>query len=157
MQGLCILSGVPYCYNRAEPNMEPLNFCHFSNVLHCVYFLVDICTYTMYYTMHLPCSPRYFCQAYLSINMFARAGNRKTIDGWPLLPVETEVNGNSKSTNERDPSLVGSLGLLCRYKWFLFCLGCSSRPTTKYFFPRHTIIQFLCPHRPTSWAGSRAG
>jgi len=25
---------------------------------------------------------------------------------WPLLPVETEVNGDSKSTNERGPSLV---------------------------------------------------
>ncbi len=30
---------------------------------------------------------------------------------WPLLTVETEVNGDSKSTNERGPSLVvvGSL------------------------------------------------
>ncbi len=27
---------------------------------------------------------------------------------WPLLTVETEVNGDSKSTNERGPSLVGS-------------------------------------------------
>ncbi len=41
--------------------------------------------------------------------MFARAGNRKIIEGWPLLPVETEVNGESKSTNERGPSLVGLL------------------------------------------------
>jgi hypothetical protein len=30
-----------------------------------------------------------------------------------------------------------SLGLSCRYKRFLFCLGCSSRPSTKYFFPHH--------------------
>ncbi len=29
----------------------------------------------------------------------------------PLLTVETEVNGGFKSTNERGPSLVGSLGL----------------------------------------------
>ncbi len=27
--------------------------------------------------------------------------------GWALLTVETEVNGDSKSTNERGPSLVG--------------------------------------------------
>jgi hypothetical protein len=32
------------------------------------------------------------------------------------------------------PSLDGSLGLSCRYKRFLFCLGCSSWPSTKYFF-----------------------
>ncbi len=36
--------------------------------------------------------------------------------GWPLLTVETEVNGDSKSTNERVPFLVGSLGSLCQNK-----------------------------------------
>jgi hypothetical protein len=36
--------------------------------------------------------------------------------------------------------LVGSLGLSCRYKRFFFCLGCSSRPSTKYFF---TIVHFF--------------
>jgi len=30
-------------------------------------------------------------------------------EGWPLLIVETELNGDSKSTNERGPYLVGSL------------------------------------------------
>jgi hypothetical protein len=30
---------------------------------------------------------------------------------WPLLTVETDVNGDSKSTNERCPSLVGSLAV----------------------------------------------
>jgi hypothetical protein len=34
-------------------------------------------------------------------------GNRER---WPLLTVETEVNGDSKSTNERGPSLVGLMG-----------------------------------------------
>jgi hypothetical protein len=43
-------------------------------------------------------------------------------EGWPLLTVETEVNGDAESTNERGPSLVGSLSLSCRYKRFLFCL-----------------------------------
>ncbi len=41
---------------------------------------------------------------------------------------------------------------------FLSRLGCSSRPSTKYFF--HTGLYFtlfvVCPHCPASWAGSRA-
>jgi hypothetical protein len=45
--------------------------------------------------------------------------------GCPLLAVETEVNGDSKNTNEKSLSLVGSLRLSCQYKRFLFCLGCS--------------------------------
>ncbi len=32
---------------------------------------------------------------------------RENREGRPLLTVETEVNGDSKSTNERGPSLVG--------------------------------------------------
>ncbi len=27
----------------------------------------------------------------------------------------------------------------------------------KLFFPHHTLFQFMCPHRPATWAGSRAG
>jgi hypothetical protein len=34
---------------------------------------------------------------------------RETREGWPLLTVETEVNGDSKRTNKRGPSLVASL------------------------------------------------
>jgi hypothetical protein len=45
-------------------------------------------------------------------------GQRDYREGWLLLTVETEVNGNSKSTNEKGPSLVGSLGSSCRYKRF---------------------------------------
>ncbi len=64
--------------------------------------------------------------------------------GWPLMTVEAEVNGDWKSTNERGPSLVDSLGLSCRYKSFLFCLGCYSRPSTKYFFPSvHCFNSFI--------------
>jgi hypothetical protein len=36
---------------------------------------------------------------------------RETREGRPLLAVETEVNEGLKSTNERDLSLVGLLGL----------------------------------------------
>ncbi len=58
--------------------------------------------------------------------------SRETREGWPLLTVEIEVNGDSKNTNERGPSFDGSLG-------FCSVLGCSSRPSTKYFFPRHKL------------------
>ncbi len=82
---------------------------------------------------------------------------RETTEGWPLLTVETEVNGDSKSKNESGPFFVGSLGSSCRYKRFLSCLGCSSQLSTKYFFPHRTLFQFMCPHRQALWAGSRAG
>ncbi len=38
--------------------------------------------------------------------------------------VESEVNGDSMRRNERCPFLVGTLGLSCRYKRILLCLGC---------------------------------
>ncbi len=52
--------------------------------------------------------------------------------------------GDSKSTNERGPCLVGLLGLSCRYKRFLFCLGCSSRPGIIFSSP-YTISIPLAP------------
>ncbi len=30
-------------------------------------------------------------------------------------------------------------------------------PVQKYFFSHRTLFYFLCPHRPASWAGGRAG
>ncbi len=48
---------------------------------------------------------------------------RETREGWPLLTVEIEVNGDSKSTKERGPALVGAVGLSCRYKRCSLCLG----------------------------------
>jgi hypothetical protein len=50
---------------------------------------------------------------------------------------------DSKSTNERGPSLVGSFGLSCRHKRFLFCLGYSLvGPVQNIFFP-HRIVHYL--------------
>ncbi len=40
---------------------------------------------------------------------------------------------------------------------FICTLWVPSRPSTKYFIPFRTQFQFLCLHRPASWAGSRAG
>ncbi len=39
-----------------------------------------------------------------------------------------------------------------------FCPALSALvgPCTNYFFPRRTQFYFICPHRPASWAGSRA-
>jgi hypothetical protein len=34
--------------------------------------------------------------------------HERNTEKWPLLTGETEVNGDAKSTNERDPSWVGS-------------------------------------------------
>ncbi len=36
--------------------------------------------------------------------------------------------------------LFGSFGLSCQYKRFLFYIGCSRRPSTKYFFPHRTPV-----------------
>jgi hypothetical protein len=46
-------------------------------------------------------------------NVFSNGVSRETREGWPLLTVETDVNGDSKNTNERNPFLVGSLSLSC--------------------------------------------
>jgi hypothetical protein len=77
---------------------------------------------------------------------------RKTREGWPLLTVETEVNGDSLNTNERDPSLIGALCLSCRG----FCSAPAAQvgPVQNNFFSHRTLFQFLCPQ---SWAGSPAG
>ncbi len=48
-----------------------------------------------------------------------------------MLTVETEATGDSKSTYERGPSLVCSLGTSCRYNGFLSCLGFNSQTSTK--------------------------
>jgi hypothetical protein len=66
--------------------------------------------------------------------------HRETREGWPLLTVETEANGGSKSTYKRGPYLVGALGSSCRYNRLLSCLGCSIWPGTKYYFPHYTLF-----------------
>ncbi len=64
----------------------------------------------------------------------------------PYWLCETEVNGDLKSTNKRGFLLVGPLGLSCRYKRFLFCLGRFSRQVILH----RTLFQFFCPHRLAS-------
>ncbi len=76
---------------------------------------------------------------------------RDTREGWPLLTVGTEVNGEGT-------------------KWVLFVVR-ARRAVTRdfylalaalvspvhFFFPRRTLFQFMCLYRPATWAGSRAG
>ncbi len=70
---------------------------------------------------------------------------------------ETEVNGDSKSTNDRGPSLVGSLGLSCRrYKRFCSALAALVGPVQN-IFSSPCAISMTLSHRPASWAGSRVG
>ncbi len=75
--------------------------------------------------------------------------DRETREGWSLLTVETEVNEDSRSTNEMVPSLAGSWGLWCRCKRSLFCLGCSRQPNSK-IIPHRALFKFMCPHHPAT-------
>ncbi len=43
-------------------------------------------------------------------------------------------------------SFLGSLGLSCRYKRFLSCLGCSVALVQNNFFPHRTLFQFIAQH-----------
>jgi hypothetical protein len=79
---------------------------------------------------------------------------RNTRGGLPQLTVVIKVNGDSKGTNERGPSLVASLGLSCLYKRFLFSLGAQY----KIFFPTVHSFNFFVPiAQQAAWQGSRAG
>jgi hypothetical protein len=71
--------------------------------------------------------------------------------------VENEGDGDSKSTNERGPSLVGSLDPSSQYSRFLSCLGCFNQPSTKYYVSHRTLFHFISTHHPATWAGGRAG
>ncbi len=78
----------------------------------------------------------------------AKVATTETREGWPLLTVETETNGHSRSTNERGPSLVGSLNSLCRYKRLLSSLSCSSHQSAQYkifFSSLYTVSVYFVP------------
>jgi hypothetical protein len=78
-------------------------------------------------------------------------GSRKTREKWPLLTVETEVNGDSKRV-QIEGVLPWLAGWACRAgtRDFLSCLGCSRRLSTKYFFLTvHYFISFVpIAHQP---------
>ncbi len=69
---------------------------------------------------------------------------RETREGWPLLTVVTEANGDSRTKHEMDP-VLGRFEAW-QYNRFLSCLGCSGWPSAKYFFPQpKTISLHLSP------------
>jgi hypothetical protein len=70
---------------------------------------------------------------------------RETERGGPCRPIATEVNRDSGSTNERDPSLIGSLGLTCRYKRFCSAWAAPVGPVQNIFFPIVHNINFSVP------------
>jgi hypothetical protein len=53
------------------------------------------------------------------------------------------------------PWLV-SLGSSCRCKRFLFCLGCSSRPRTKYLFPHRIPTMYFISFVPIAQEAGQA-
>ncbi len=66
--------------------------------------------------------------------------------GWPLLTVETEVvNGDSKRTNYRGPSLVSSLDSSCRYNRFCPALAALVSPVLNIIFLTFSLYYCLSP------------
>ncbi len=78
---------------------------------------------------------------------------RETREGWPLLTFVW----NWGERGLKEYKWNGLVGIVVPVQDIFFCRSCSSRPNTKYFFPHRTLFRFLCPHRPASLAGSRAG
>ncbi len=48
----------------------------------------------------------------------------------------------------RNGSFLGWFVVPVQNKIFLFCLGCTGWPSTKFSFPHHTIFHFIGPHIP---------
>jgi hypothetical protein len=78
---------------------------------------------------------------------------REAREGWPLLIVETEVNWDS---DQRGPFLL--VRCTCRAGTRDICSALAALVgPVKSIFSHRTLFQFLCPHRPASWASRRAG
>jgi hypothetical protein len=74
--------------------------------------------------------------------------NGETREGWPLLTVETEVNGDSKRTIDRDSFLGWLVGLVMPVRE-IFCHALAALVSTVHFFillvpvaqpPRHAVV-----------------
>ncbi len=71
----------------------------------------------------------------------------------PLLTVETEVNGHSMSTNERGPSLVGSLGYPASTSDFCLALAALVGKVPNIFF---LTVQYFNSFVPIAQQASQA-
>jgi hypothetical protein len=77
------------------------------------------------------------------LNTIEHLLTRETREGWLL------------SANERDTSLVGSLGLSSRYKGFYFALAAVVGLVQNILYYRiysGTLLEFLCPYLPARQA-----
>ncbi len=77
----------------------------------------------------------------------------------PMLTVETEVNGDSKSTNQRGPSLVGSLGPSCHYaiiRDFYPAFASLVSSVQNIFCSPFTISIYVSPLAPIAQQAGRA-
>ncbi len=99
------------------------------------------------YSICLCASPHYYIQYACS--------SQKTREEWPLLTVATEVNGDSNSTNERGPSLVGSLGRSAGNRDFYPALAALVSPVQEKFSSPYTISIYVSPSH-SHLAGRRA-
>ncbi len=82
-----------------------------------------------------------------NVSPLTKARPRETREGWPLLNVKT---GESKSTNEMGPSLVGLVVPV--QEIFCSALAALVGPVQNIFFLHRTLFHFFCPHRTVSWA-----
>ncbi len=67
------------------------------------------------------------------------------------------MNGDSKSTNERGPSLVGPRAITRDFYPALVFLVSSVQNMFLLTVHHFSLCVPLGPHRPATWAGSRAG
>jgi hypothetical protein len=70
---------------------------------------------------------------------------RDAREGWPLLTVETEVDGDSKRTNDRDPSLIGSFGLVVPVQEIFVALAPPVSPVQNIIFLTAHFFTLLIP------------
>jgi hypothetical protein len=80
-------------------------------------------------------------------SLASRALTTETRRGWKLGQMETP-------RVHRNGVLLWFVRHASTKKISLPCFYCSSRPSTKYFFPHRTLFQFICPYRPASRVGS---
>ncbi len=112
-----------------------------NQFLLCPWFLISRYFFHRYIALEKP-----FPLPYMSISSYnpkckiMKFASLETRERGPDL---SESNGDARSTYVRSHSLVGSLGLSCWHKRdFCPCLGFSSRPSPKYYFPHRTLFRF---------------
>ncbi len=85
---------------------------------------------------------------------------KETREGWPLLTVETEVNGDSKRTNEKRPFFVGLLSMSFRtaktqYRKFETDITRKGIAQPQFQFPHSWVCErFTYSHDPSAYSAA---